>query len=154
MAGYIAITMSGWLENIKSSSYSSAVFWCKKKSFKALTPGDRFYFLERGSFKSNADRFIVGSGVFVEFTKGRSTEMWAKYANRLGFKTFEEFEKHLEGLYHEKKTEIGCIVLDKIVFFKRKVSLDECSVDFSPYIVSGKSINSDECTRIERVVEV
>lgn len=154
MAGYIAITMSGWLENVKSSSSSSAVFWCKKKSFKPLTPGDRFYFLERGSFKSNADRFIVGSGEFFEFTKGRSTEMWKKYTNRLGFKTVEEFEEHLEGLYHEKEMEIGCIVLDKIVFFKHKVSLDECSVDFSLYIVSGKSINSDECARIERVVEV
>ena len=149
MAGYIAITMSDWLDCVNSLNNGSAVFWCKKKSFKALLPGEKFYFLERGRFKSNADRYIVGRGVFSEFDRGDSKTMWGKYTTRLGFRKFEDFEAHIESVYHDSSIELGCIVLDKICFFKRKISLDECDVDFSPYIVSGKCLTSDECARIE-----
>lgn len=38
-------------------------------------------------------------------------------------------------------------------FFDKKVSLDDCDVAFSPYIVSGKCITSDECLRIESVAK-
>ena len=153
MAGYIAITMSDWLDCIAASGNSSAVFWCKKKNFKALLPGEKFYFLERGQFRSNADRFIVGSGEFLEFKKGKSFEVWDKYTTKLGFSTLEELEEHIEAVYHNKTFEIGCIVLNNIAFFNRKISLDECGVDFSPYIVSGKCITSDECIRIEKAAK-
>lgn len=153
MSGYIAITLRDWLDCVQSLNHSSAVFWCKKKAFKALEPGEKFYFLERGQFKSNADRFIVGSGEFSEFEKGTSLAMWNRYTTKLGIRTFEDFEKNIESIYHNKSSEIGCIVLNRISFFPKKISLDDCAVAFSPYIVSGKCITFEECTRIDQAVK-
>lgn len=123
MEGYIAITMSDWLSCIRSLNITSAVFWCKKRNFKALSPGEKFYFLERGQFKSNAERYIVGSGEFSEFDKGNSEAIWKKYNNRLGFRTFDAFEAHIANIYHECSIEIGCIVLNMCLSLIRRYLL-------------------------------
>lgn len=93
MSGFIAITSEEWIEYLKNNNKDLALFWCKKKTFKALKYGEDFYFLRRSSFKSNADRFIVGKGSYVEFRIMHSNIIWSEYGNSVGYKEKEEFLK-------------------------------------------------------------
>ena len=149
MAGYIAITTSEWIENIKSLNTETAVFWSKKASFKALNKDEPFYFLRRGSFASNADRYIVGRGFFSKFERLDPQIAWTLYEKTLGFNTKGDFERMISSLYRGEIREIGCTVLEGIQFFLTERSLEDCSIDFSPYIVSGKRLSSSDCARIE-----
>lgn len=101
MAGFIAITSEGWIEYLKNNrkDLDFAVFWCKKKTFKALKCGEDFYFLRRSSFKSNADRFIAGKGSFVEFKTIQSNIIWSEYGNSVGFEEEEEFVNNVRKIY-------------------------------------------------------
>lgn len=148
MTGFIAITTSEWILNIKGSKKTRAVFWCKKNNFKALVKGEPFFFLQRGKFESNADRYIVGYGEYQEFHRLKYFDAWTKYGKGLGFNTRKEFEACMNSTYHGSIEDIGCILLSNIHFFDTMRSLLECDVEFSPYIVSGKKINAEECLRI------
>lgn len=128
----------------------NAVFWCKKTNFKALKKDEPFFFLERGKFESNADRYIVGYGNFQGFQRLQYTDAWKKFNTKLGFDTKEKFEACIMNIYHGEISDIGCIALSNVHFYDIKRFLEDCYIDFSPYIVSGKKINSDECERIER----
>ena len=150
MAGYIAITTSDWINSIKANTASSAVFWCKKKNFIALSSGEKFYFLEKGRFSSNADRFIVGYGEFTRFETIDSSLAWEKYSKALGFEEEQDFRNQIKSIYRsEQSFDLGCIVLNHVHFFKKKLSLAECDIEFSPYIVSGKKLDEEECLRID-----
>ena len=150
MAGYIAITTSDWIDSIKANGISCAVFWCKKKNFIALSPGEKFYFLEKGQFSSSADRYIVGDGEFCGFEKVDSSQAWDKYSNALGFDTEQDFRNQLKIIYHcDGSFDLGCIVLNQVRFYKKKISLAECDIEFSPYIVSGKKLDTKDCNKVE-----
>ena len=153
MAGYIAITTSDWVNSVKVNGVSSAVFWCKKKSFVAISPGERFYFLERGKFTSSADRYIVGRGDFCRFELINASHAWEIYGNQLGLDSKQSFQEQIRTIYHDDSFDLGCIILDQIVFYKEKVSLAACGIDFSPYIVSGKKLDVEECRRIDSKTE-
>lgn len=154
MAGYIAITTSDWIKSIKANEILYAVFWCKKKNFVALLPGEKLYFLEKGPFSSSAERFIVGAGEFCRFEKVDLAQVWDKYSFALGFDTEQDFRNQIKSIYHSDDSfDLGCIVLNHVRFYKRKLSLTECEIEFSPYIVSGKKIDSEDCNRIERKSE-
>ena len=75
--------------------------------------------------------------------------MWKKYSTKLGFSTRLDFETNIENIYHDKSIEIGCILINQLHFYKRRLSLDECNIDFSRYIVSGKKIGPEDCKKIE-----
>lgn len=149
MAGFIAITTPEWIKNIRSMQVDTAVFWNKKTSFKAITQGEPFYFLRRGSFTSNSERFISGRGIFKGFQKLEPYEAWTRYGKLLGFLSKKEFEEKISNFYKGKTGQLGCIVLDKVEFFAKELSLEECSIVFSPYIVSGKKLTDVECIQIE-----
>jgi hypothetical protein len=153
MAGFIAITSEGWIEYLKNNrkDLDFAVFWCKKKTFKALKCGEDFYFLRRSSFKSNADRFIAGKGSFVEFKTIQSNIIWSEYGNSVGFEEEEEFVNNVRKIYGKEVADLGCIVLNNLVFYEKPVSIQECGIDFSPYIVSGKTITNEECEKIKAI---
>ena len=91
MAGFIEITSEKWIDYLKSHKKDFAVFWCKKKSFKALKCGDDFYFLRRSGLKTNADRYIAGKGAFVEFKLMPVNMIWSEYGNCVGFEKEEDF---------------------------------------------------------------
>ena len=149
MAGYVAITTENWISCIRENACKSAVFWCKKSNFKAISLGEKFYFLKKGKFSSNADRYISGYGRFVKFEKRSSESLWEAYGTAVGFPSEEEFLLQVQSIYKEDKCDLGCIILDNLTFFRRERSLQECKVDFSPYIVSGKKITDDESARID-----
>ena len=153
MSGFIAITSEEWIEYLKNNNKDLALFWCKKKTFKALKYGEDFYFLRRSSFKSNADRFIVGKGSYVEFRIMHRNIIWSEYGNSVGYKEKEEFLKNVKKIYGEDIADLGCIVLKNLVFYEKPVSIHECGIDFSPYIVSGKTITNEDCEKIKAAKE-
>ena len=153
MAGYIAITSGKWIDCLKNNRTEVALFWCKKKSFKALKIGEDFFFLRRSEFKTSADRFIVGKGSFIEFKRMPSNVIWSEYGNSVGFETKDEFSENIRKTYGSDVTDLGCIILGDIIFYDRPKSIKECEIAFSPYIVSGKTISDEECKKIKAIKE-
>ena len=150
MKGYIGLTTKEWLNNIrKHCELNEVVFWCKKKSFKAIESGEPFFFLKRDRFTSNMERYLVGHALYSRFERTDSENAWKTYGSSLGFESEEDFNNTLEGLYREKSFELGCIVLQTPVFYETEVSLGVCGIDYSPCIVSGKIITGEECLKIE-----
>ena len=49
--------------------------------------------------------------------------------------------------------DLGCIVLTEVEFFERPVTLEKCGIAFSPYVVSGKTIDENECIRLNSALE-
>lgn len=154
MSGYIALTTPEWISSVKSLGNNTAVFWRKKKSFKAVQLGESIYFLQRGTFTSNSNRYIVGSGIFADHELLLAEEAWEKYGNMLGFPEKSLFLACVKKQYKESNPQLSCLLLTGVKLFPRSISLVEANIDFSPYIVSGKKINDDDCRSIEETANL
>lgn len=151
MAGYIALTTLEWMNSIKHTKTSNAIFWCKKKNFKSIFCGEPIYLLQRGSFDSNADRFLIGKGTYDGFDILCLKMAWDKYGQLLGFSSFENLKKAMIVTYKSADINLGCILLRDLNFFDAPVSLSKCNVEFSKYIVSGKKISEEDCRKIDAI---
>lgn len=149
MGGYIALTTQDWILSLKAMNAEAAVFWRKKKSFKAVQVGEPIYFLRRGSFSSNSERYIVGKGLFCKHELLSANEAWIKYNTQLGFSCEQDFNEAVFKIYKEQNPELGCLRISKVQFYETSISLMDAKIDFSPYIVSGKKISIEECNRID-----
>ena len=47
-----------------------------------------------------------------------------------------------------ENSQIGCIIIDEIIFFKNEVILSDLDIKFQKSIVSGKGIGEEEVNRI------
>lgn len=146
MKGYIGIANDDWCNHLQSSKSSCAVFWRKKAVFKALQKGEYFFFLNRKAI--DGKRYVVGRGKYDEWNILSVRDAWNKYGSALGYKEEHEFLESIKSIYKTDEVELGCIVLKEVVYFEQLVCLSDCSIDFSPYIVSGKTINEEECTKL------
>lgn len=151
MRAYIALTTPEWISAIKALEEGNAIFWRKKQSFKAIDIGEKIYFLQRGSFSSNKERFVVGSGIFSGQEMIRAEEAWEKYGLLLGLKEKELFLDSVKKMYKESNPLLSCLQLRNTKFYAVPVSLASANVDFSPYTVSGKIISEAECSAIEEL---
>ena len=151
MKGYIAISDDAWCKYLKEIRLEKAVFWRKKTSFKALQEGEYFYFLKRKPI--DGVRWIVGKGKYVRWNILSPHKAWNEYNCALGYQNETEFLNSIKAIYKSDDIELVCIVLNNIEFFERPVNLAECGIDFSPYIVSGKTITNDECIKINEKLE-
>ena len=149
MGGYIALTTQDWILSLKAMNAETAVFWRKKKSFKAVQVGEPIYFLRRGSFSSNSERYLVGKGLFYKHELLTANEAWIRYNVQLGFRCEKDFNEAVFKIYKEQNPELGCLQINEIQFYKVPISLMDAKVDFSPCIVSGKKISIEECNRID-----
>lgn len=150
MSGFIALTTPDWITSIKSTNGQTAVFWRKKRYFKALVCGERMYFLQRGSFSSNDNRYIVGSGMFLEQKQYSAEDAWDSFGELMGFPDKKLFTDSVRKMYKEKNPQLSCLILGDVKFYRKPVSLSDAHIDFSPYIVSGKTISEAECASIEK----
>lgn len=149
MKGYIALTKDTWWDYIYENSLSTAVFWKKRTTFKALVKNDRFYFLYRAS--QAPDRNIVGWADFDCFKVLKPAEAWAQFGEMLGCSSQKTFFDNVYSIYGKEAIDsIGCIVLKKIHFCKSPHSLRKLGIEFSPYTVSGKIITDEECRKVEK----
>ena len=152
MSGFIALTTCEWIESLTHTNPSdTVVFWRKRKSFKAIKPSEYIYFLKRGPFVSNQDRYLIGRGKFIGTDLLLANEAWEKYGTALGFDDRNTFLCALQTMYRESNPELGCVLMKSIKLFRRPISLEEAGICFSPYIVSGKTITKEECLMIESI---
>lgn len=151
LKGYIGIANDDWCNCLQSIKSSHAVFWRKKASFKALQKGEYFFFLNRKI--TNGKRFVVGRGKYSDWRVMPAKEAWVEYGSTLGYREEQEFLDSLRTIYKTDEVELGCVLLQEVKFFDKPVCLSECNIDFSPYIVSGKTIDEDECIRLNYALE-
>lgn len=151
MGGYIALTTQDWILSLKAMNAETAVFWRKKKSFKAVQVGEPIYFLRRGSFSSNSERYLVGKGLFYKHDLLPANEAWIRYNMQLGFRCEHDFNEAVFKIYREHNPELGCLQICEVRFYEALISLMDAKIDFSPYIVSGKKISIEECNRIDDI---
>ena len=151
MKGYIGIANDDWCSHLQSSKSPCAVFWRKKAVFKALQKGEYFFFLNRKAI--DGKRYVVGRGKYDEWNILSARDAWDIYGGALGYKEEHEFLESIKSIYKTDEVELGCIVLKEMVYFEEPVCLSDCSIDFSPYIVSGKTIDEEECTRLNCALE-
>lgn len=150
MKGYIALSSSEWCQNIEHSNIHEAIFWRKKQCFKALLEGDPFYFLSRSSTIAPNNRMIVGKAYFKDFCVKTAKTAWLEFGTKLGFESQKEFFDNVNAIYKASDVSLGCIVLNRLCFLNEPISLQKVGIDFSPYIVSGKTINEDECQWLDK----
>lgn len=151
MKGYIAISNDAWCNYLKSLQSTKAVFWRKKAAFKALREGEYFYFLNRKPVEKV--RFIVGRGKYAGWSLLSPSKAWAEHNRTLGYQDEDAFIQSIRSIYKTDDIELGCILLNEVEFFEVPVNLKKCDVDFSPYIVSGRTITDDECARLNEMIE-
>lgn len=151
MNGYIALSNDDWCNNLNEFGLSRIVFWRKKTAFKALKMGEYIYFLNRKAVSGN--RFIVGRGSFAGTDVLSANAAWDTYGKSVGFETKEKFLNSVEGIYKTNECQLGLIIIERPVFCSRKFTLDDCNVSFSPYIVSGKTIDEKDCQKLNEMVE-
>ena len=147
--GFIAVTSDKWFDFIFSHDVRRVNFWCKKKAFKAILPGQPLFFLRKNSKGENGERKVVGFGILENFELNSCQKAWNLYEVGNGFSSYDEFNEGVKEIL-DKTTDdnLGCIVLNNVMFFSKPVLLSELGIGFAPAIVSGKTINSDEVAAI------
>lgn len=151
MSGYLAITSSTWCEYIKENRLDRAVYWCKKKTFRALKPGEPFYFL--GYRLPSGDRLLTGKAYFDSFQVLSVAAAWNEYQNALGSDDYTDFCNRVKSIYKSDDCSLGCIVLKHPVFSSSKIGLLECGIYFSQYTVSGRIITEEECAVADSFIQ-
>ena len=147
MPGYLAIANNIWCYYIKTNGLRTAVFWCKKKSFRALDVGDPFYFL--GRRLPSGERILSGKACFDSFSTMYVADAWDKYGEFLGYPDMNSFKEAVRTIYKDDDCQLGCIVLIRPVFASSDIKISECGIAFSPYTVSGRIITEEECARAD-----
>ncbi|MCC8150843.1 MAG: hypothetical protein LIO96_05180 [Lachnospiraceae bacterium] len=116
-----------------------------------LKKGSIFFFLKKKSIGGR--RYIVGRGKFDEWRVLSAMSAWEEYGSLLGYQDENDFFESLQAIYRTKDVDLGCIVLREVEFFEVPVTLEKCGIAFSPYIVSGKTIDENECNRLNLALE-
>ncbi len=147
--GFIAITSVEWFDFIFSHDLKNANFWCKKKSFKALLPGQPLFFLKKNVKGEKGERKVVGFGLFNHFEVCSAQQAWELYGLGNGFDSYSNFYKGTKGILSTDNDEaLGCIILKDITFFSEPVFLSDLNIPFASSIVSGKGISAQEVNTI------
>lgn len=151
MRGYLSITDNSWCDFLKGSSFDTIVFWRKRLVFSALSAGEPFYFLKRTAI--DGERGIAGKALFVEANSLDADSLWKRFGQQLGVKTEKEFKDKVAAIYKTNDMKLGYIVLQNPCFVDTPIPLSRSNVQFSPYTVSGKVIDEDDCTSIDKLLE-
>ena len=120
--GYIGLTDPDWYEFLSTQPAVDEVnFWQPhgNRSFRALNPGDLFFFKLRAPLKA-----VVGFGFFQRFESLPAWLAWESFDAMNGAPTAQEMFRRIARLRGDDASEdgnfkIGCIMLAAPVFFPR-----------------------------------
>lgn len=141
----ISPTDINWFEFLKQESFNNQVnFWTPTPwNVSGLTSGDRLYFMLKAPVRK-----IGGYGEFNEYKNQSVDQAWNEFGLKNGCSSKKEFTDRLDKYKSERssdktrvlESEIGCIVLNNVVFFDEEdyLDLDHYNIDFSRYIVKIK----------------
>lgn len=143
--GFIAVTSDKWFDFIYSHDLKRVNFWCKKKAFKAILPGQPLFFLRKNSRGETGERKVVGFGILDYFELCSCQQAWDFYGLGNGFSSYSNFYEGVKEILDKDTDEnLGCIILKDLTFFSKPVFLSNLNIPFQSVIVSGKKISSDE----------
>ena len=146
MGGYRILSSDEWCDNLREQGGGKAVFWRKRKTFKAIEHGEYIYFMSRKrAFQS---RCIVGRGILKESISTNPVEAWDRFGKQLGSSHKEAFINTIKKLYGTEDLMIGCLVLDKVGFLDEPISIHDFGIVYQNGTVSGKTLSEEECCRI------
>jgi hypothetical protein len=145
---YVAITDPKWVNFCFPNSLNTVSIWSRKKAFKVIPKGFPIFFLEKGT------RYIKGYGYFKAFEVSTVSKSWNEYKLQNGASNYNEYLKmlNLPCDVNSNKKEVGNIIVEKVEWSNKKVSVDSLGVDFHKAIVSGKRIYTDEINKIIKCI--
>ena len=146
MRGYLILSSEEWCEDLKKQETDKAVFWRKRKTFKAVNPGEYIYFMSRK--KADQSRCIVGRGLLKDSTSMSAAEAWNKYGRQLGSLERDDFINIVHRIYGTSELTIGCLVLDNVEFLDNPITIHSFGIVYQNGTVSGKTLTEEECDRI------
>lgn len=142
MKFYLGVTDNKWFNYLSKIGPEDVNFWQPGGNvlFKVLQQNEPFLFKLKSPYNA-----IGGIGFFSSHTFLPISIVWDFFGNRNGCDSFQEFRKMILQYRKDKITDnpsIGCVVLNKPIFFKR-----EDWIDVTPYwstsgIVQGKSFET------------
>ncbi|MBU2520577.1 MAG: DUF91 domain-containing protein [Nanoarchaeota archaeon] len=139
MSGYIGITDYEWFHFHKNKKHREVIFWRKSSRPVNLREGVYFFFLVKGY------RLIEGYGITDEVSSKPITELWEQYKEKLGAETLEEL---CEKLGKSENETIGYYKLKEVTYLEGGIDLQNTGINFSPAIVSGKTISYEETRKL------
>lgn len=151
MVGYVAITSEDWFNNLKLHEMQDAVFWRKRRQFKALKEGEPFFFLSRS--RGDGERYFLGSAKYKAFRVMSASDAWSEFGSKLGALDEVSFYRDILNIYKDFNADLGCIILSEVNYCLQPVPLQMTGIAFSNGIVSGKKVDSDDCFRLSSMLE-
>jgi putative restriction endonuclease len=140
----VAVTNVEWFNLLRGLPPMDVVnFWRPgTANFKALKPGEMFYFL-----LSAPVRKIAGYGTFESYERMTIREAWLTFGAGNGVLTLKELQARMDSFAgtvpnsHQSDREIGCIRLSRPVFLDDTHfrTPEELGIEFAPNIVAYKT---------------
>jgi putative restriction endonuclease len=142
MKFYLGVTDDKWFNYLSKICPEDVNFWQPGGNvlFKVLQQDEPFLFKLRSPYNG-----IGGIGFFSSHTFLPINIVWDVFGNRNGCDSFHEFKKMIIQYRKDKITDnpsIGCVVLNKPIFFKREDWIDVTQYWSKSGIVQGKSFET------------
>lgn len=146
--GYIAIANKMWCETCSENKLKQVNLWIRRTSFKAIQNGSPIFFLEKGS------RIVKGFGFLKIFEISTVIETWLNYKIGNGATCYNHFLQTLElpDTEKTKQYKLGNILIDNVIWSRKKIPIDHTNIPFHKAIVSGKTISKNESLELIRSI--
>lgn len=162
MKAYIGVTDLDWYRQLLADGqdHDEVNFWfpSPRQGFRALRAGQPFIFKthiqRRASHLSNR---IVGVGLYSGFSRLRISQAWELLGRANGVGSLHELRSRIEHYRREQigrfdDPEIGCVLLNTVVFFPESATLP-APADFASNIVRGRTYALTEVESSHSAIE-
>lgn len=130
-------TDPNWFYFLKHNNATNKINFPRKdiKAISNIHENDRIYFLRKKT-KEYPKIAIIGMATFEKYAIMSPKEAWHTFKTNNGFSNINELLSN----FPENTKEIGCIILNNIMYFENEISLSDTSISFSRKIQSRKSL--------------
>ncbi|MCR5066620.1 MAG: hypothetical protein K6A14_00990 [Erysipelotrichaceae bacterium] len=147
MAAIAYVSDEKMLEYHRFNGSHTIVFWrLSTKKFADFKPGDLLFFLAKDENNRRREKGLTGYGCFVSETSLSVDTMWKNYGRQTGYNTRWELKEAIEksNKSDEFPKKIGCLILEKVVFFQSPVYLSALGYELSNKLESFTYLDRDE----------
>ena len=134
---HIFRTNPNWFYFLKHNNVTSKInFWRKDtKAISNIHKNDRIYFLRKKT-KEYPKIAIIGMATFEKYAIMSPKEAWYTFKTNNGCQNINELLSN----FPENTKEIGCIILNNIIYFENEIYLSDANISFSRKIQSRKPL--------------
>ena len=147
MAAIAYVSDEKMLEYHRFNGSHTIVFWrLSTKKFTDFRPGDLLFFLAKDENNRRKEKGLTGYGCFVSETSLSVETIWKNYGKQTGYNTRRELCEAIEKSCKSEEVpkKIGCLILDKVVFFQSPVYLSTLGYQLSSKLESFTYLDRDE----------